>query len=229
MFPTAKTLRMDADTTSKKGGHERILTAFSNGEADILIGTQMIVKGHDFANVTLVGILAADLSLYSSNYMSAERTFQLLTQAAGRAGRGALPGDVIIQTYSPDNYAIESAANQDYLSFYNQEIAFRQIMNYPPVLPMLLIIISATIEEQAIKAGNKIKNMLDNNHYLNYTGPADAPISKIKDQYKKVLYIKATKYDILVEIKDNIETLRKNDICFREVGIIYDFNPLNII
>lgn len=229
MFPTAKTLRMDADTTSKKGGHERILTAFSNGEADILIGTQMIVKGHDFANVTLVGILAADLSLYSSNYMSAERTFQLLTQAAGRAGRGALPGDVIIQTYSPDNYAIESAANQDYLSFYNQEIAFRQIMNYPPVLPMLLIIISATIEEQAIKAGNKIKKLLDNNHYLNYTGPADAPISKIKDQYKKVLYIKATKYDILVEIKDNIETLRKNDICFREVGIIYDFNPLNII
>ena len=102
-------------------------------------------------------------------------------------------------------------------------------MNYPPVLPMLLIIISATIEEQAIKAGNKIKKLLDNNHYLNYTGPADAPISKIKDQYKKVLYIKATKYDILVEIKDNIETLRKNDICFREVGIIYDFNPLNII
>ena len=113
-FPSARVLRMDLDTTRKKGGYESILSAFSNQEADILIGTQMIVKGHDFPNVTLVGILAADLSLHISDYRAPERTFQLLTQAAGRAGRGCRQGEVVIQTYQPEHYSIVTAAAQDY-------------------------------------------------------------------------------------------------------------------
>ena len=128
MYPDARTLRMDMDTTTGKEGHEKILSAFANHEADILIGTQMIVKGHDFPDVTLVGVLAADMSLYSGSYMAAERTFQLLTQAAGRAGRGDTPGEVVIQTYTPDNYSIKTAQAQDYNAFYEEEIAYRRLM-----------------------------------------------------------------------------------------------------
>ena len=138
-FPEARILRMDLDTTREKDGHEKILSAFANGEADILIGTQMIVKGHDFPNVTLVGILAADLSLHASDFRAAERTFQLLTQAAGRAGRGDLPGRVVIQTYDPEHYSIQAASEQDYEAFYRQEIAFRAIGGYPPAGGMLAI------------------------------------------------------------------------------------------
>ena len=125
-FPQARVLRMDLDTTKNKDGHEKILSAFANEEADILIGTQMIVKGHDFPGVTLVGILAADMSLYGDDYRSGERTFQLLVQAAGRAGRGNLPGEVVIQTYSPEHYSIVNAAKQDYESFYEEEISYRK-------------------------------------------------------------------------------------------------------
>ena len=121
-FPSARVLRMDMDTTKEKDGHEKILEQFANEEADILVGTQMIVKGHDFPNVTLVGILAADISLYADDYRAGERTFQLLTQAAGRAGRGSAAGEVVIQTYSPEHYSIETAAEQNYEAFYEEEM-----------------------------------------------------------------------------------------------------------
>ena len=124
MFPKARVLRMDMDTTREKDGYEKILSAFANEEADILIGTQMIVKGHDFPNVTLVGVLAADMSLYANDYRAGERTFQLLVQAVGRAGRGKKPGEAVIQTYSPDHYGIVTAAQQDYEGFYKEEIHF---------------------------------------------------------------------------------------------------------
>ena len=127
-FPSARVLRMDLDTTKNKDGHEKILEAFAEGRADILVGTQMIVKGHDFPNVTLVGVLAADLSLYGGDYRASERTFQLLTQAAGRAGRGKEPGIAVIQTYSPDHYSIETAAAQDYPAFFEKETAYRSLM-----------------------------------------------------------------------------------------------------
>ena len=130
---------MDLDTTKNKDGHEKILSAFANGEADILIGTQMIVKGHDFPGVTLVGILAADMSLYGDDYRSGERTFQLLVQAAGRAGRGNLPGEVVIQTYSPEHYSIVNAAKQDYESFYEEEISYRRL-GYPPAAGLMAIL-----------------------------------------------------------------------------------------
>ena len=132
MFPAARVLRMDMDTTKKKDSHEKILSAFAAEEADILIGTQMIVKGHDFPQVTLVGILAADMSLYSNHYQSAERTFQLLSQACGRAGRGREKGEVVIQTYNPEHYSIQTAARQDYESFYEEEMNYRMLMGYPP-------------------------------------------------------------------------------------------------
>jgi primosomal protein N' len=138
-FPEAKTLRMDADTTSAKGEYERILSSFANEEADILIGTQMIVKGHDFPNVTVVGILAADLSLGVPDYRASERTFQLIAQACGRAGRGEKKGYAVIQTYQPDNYAITSAAAQDYKAFFDEEIAFRLSAGYPPAVHMMAV------------------------------------------------------------------------------------------
>ena len=122
-FPKARVLRMDADTTKSKDSYEKILSQFANEEADILVGTQMIVKGHDFPKVTLVGVIAADMSLHVGDYRAAERTFQLLTQAAGRAGRSTLPGEVVIQTYQPDHYAVVHAANQDYEGFYEEEIS----------------------------------------------------------------------------------------------------------
>ena len=141
-FPEARVLRMDMDTTRQKDGHEKILAAFANEEADILVGTQMIVKGHDFPNVTLVGVLAADMSLYADDYRAGERTFQLLTQAVGRAGRGKKKGEAVIQTYSPEHYGIVTAAAQDYEAFYAEEIRYRELMGYPPAENLLAVLVS---------------------------------------------------------------------------------------
>lgn len=148
-FPQARVLRMDFDTTRQKDSYEKILSAFANREADILVGTQMIVKGHDFPYVTLVGVLAADLSLHVPDYRAAERTFQLLTQAAGRAGRGKYPGEVVIQTYQPEHYSIRTAKEQDYQAFFEQEISFRKLLRYPPVWNMLVVHIAAPVYEDA--------------------------------------------------------------------------------
>lgn len=145
-FPGIKVLRMDADTTRNKDSYEKILSAFSSGEADVLVGTQMIVKGHDFPNVTLVGVLAADLSLNDYDYRAGERTFQLLTQAAGRAGRGDKPGEVVIQTYRPEHYSIRQAAAQDYEAFYEEEIVYRELGDYPPASHMMAVLVTAAEE-----------------------------------------------------------------------------------
>lgn len=153
-FQAARVLRMDADTTKSKLSYEEILSSFANGEADILIGTQMIVKGHDFAGVTLVGILAADLSLYANDYRAAERTFQLLAQAAGRAGRGELSGEVVIQTYQPEHYAVTTAATEDYVGFYEQEMNYRRLMKYPPAAHIMAILIQSKEEEVVILAAD---------------------------------------------------------------------------
>lgn len=225
-FPNARILRMDYDTTRTKDSYESILNAFGNHEADILIGTQMIVKGHDFANVTLVGILAADMSLNVADFHGPERTFDLITQAAGRAGRGDIPGQVVIQTYSPDHYAIETAKNQDYEHFYEMEIAYRRLMNYPPVRNMLVIQLTNENEEILNTEAENIKIYIDKmlvNHRRDCMaiGPADAGIAKINDIYRKVIYIKSEKEDLLVAIKDRLE--RKQAIS----NIQYDFNPVS--
>lgn len=184
---------MDLDTTREKDGHEKILAAFADHEADILIGTQMIVKGHDFPGVTLVGILAADMSLHASDYRAAERTFQLLTQAAGRAGRGDIPGRVVIQTYDPEHYSIQAAVRQDYESFYEQEILYRSISGYPPAGSMMAVHGSGPDEEYLAMAMEYIKGFLEKigtRCQAGIIGPADETISRINDIYRKVVYVK---------------------------------------
>ncbi|MCU6760761.1 Primosomal protein N' [uncultured Roseburia sp.] len=228
-FPEAVTLRMDLDTTRQKDGHEKILSAFANREADILIGTQMIVKGHDFPNVTLVGVLAADLSLHVSDYRAAERTFQLLTQAAGRAGRGSKPGEVVIQTYQPEHYSIQAAKKQDYQGFFEQEIAFRSLMRYPPVWNLLVIHISSPKEEEAAALAELLKGrILDMNiRFLQIIGPADPAVAKVNDIYRKVIYLKQENYSCLVSVKDTLELFIKNSRSFEKGAVQFDFNPMN--
>ena len=229
-FPKARVLRMDFDTTRTKDSYEKILQAFANQEADILIGTQMIVKGHDFRNVTLVGVLAADMSLHVADYHAAERTFQLLTQAVGRAGRGQLPGQAVIQTYDPEHFAIQTAKAQDYEAFYQHEIAYRKMMHYPPIWNMLLVhcmgkneqITQQTAQLMADKLQSAIKR---SGKPVLLVGPADATIAKVNDIYRKVLYMKAADYQTLVALKDALEQFGKKTNAFSNVTIQFDFNP----
>ena len=226
MYPAARTLRMDMDTTTGKEGHEKILSAFANHEADILVGTQMIVKGHDFPDVTLVGVLAADMSLYAGSYMAAERTFQLLTQAAGRAGRGDTPGEVVIQTYTPDNYSIKTAQAQDYNAFYEEEIAYRRLMEYPPISNMLKVSIASKNEKILDAAADYIKNNHNRFHgsEINVYDPVNAGIYKINDIYTKLIYAKAQDYEALTDFKDKIEDISKNADIFKNVNTQFEFN-----
>ncbi len=210
LFPKARILRMDLDTTSGKAGHERILTAFSRGEADILIGTQMIVKGHDFPSVTLVAALAADLSLFASGYRCGEETFSLLTQAAGRAGRGSRAGIMVIQTYQPEHYSIQAAASQDYKRFYEEEIAYRRLLGYPPCRGLLTIQFSCQWEDVLSQAADTVAGKLELENSMAgwgaaLIGPVNAPVYKVNDIYRKILYIKHENYDILVQIRKMAE------------------------
>ncbi len=223
LFPEARVLRMDLDTTARKGGHQEILSAFAEGRADILVGTQMIVKGHDFPNVTLVGILAADLSLYSSDFRCGERTFQLLTQAAGRAGRGGQPGRVIIQTYSPEHYAVAAAARQDYESFYRQEMAYRRLLRYPPYCQLLSVMASSGDEKLLDEAMEELRQQAAGEEEIQIIGPAEAPVYKVNDIYRKILYLKHENYDILVRIKDTLEQCGSRARWSGHVAVQYDF------
>ncbi len=224
-FPEARVLRMDADTTAKKGAHEEILATFAEGGADILIGTQMIIKGHDFANVTLVGVMAADISLYAPDFKSAERTFELLTQASGRAGRGDLQGDVVIQTYAPDHYAVSSAAEQDYLQFYRQELLYRKMMGYPPLVGLLTIGLSSKREADVIRASEDIKRVILREYALDglkVIGPVEDSPYKLNDNYRKILYMKHESYDILLKVRNSAQKRESiPDLC-RNVFVQYD-------
>lgn len=208
-FPSARVLRMDMDTTSKKDGHEQILDSFRRREADILVGTQMIVKGHDFPGVTLVGILAADMSLYNCDFRSSERTFQLLTQAAGRAGRGMEPGNVIIQTYDPENYSIQTAANQDYESFYHQEIRFRKRMQYPPIGWMCEVMVVSAEEKLANQWIWQVQLLINKRFcdIIKIIGPSDAPIARLKDMWRKHLYIRSNDHKAYLEAMELIQEI----------------------
>lgn len=230
-FPQARVLRMDMDTTKQKNGHEKILSAFANEEADILVGTQMIVKGHDFPNVTLVGVLAADMSLYADDYRAGERTFQLLTQAVGRAGRGEKEGEAVIQTYSPEHYGIVTAACQDYEAFYQEEIRYRELMGYPPAENLLAILVSCA-DEQLLETGcrylREYTARVKPNRELKVIGPAAPGIGKVNDVYRKVLYLKAEQYGLLVRMKNYLEQYIEVNEGFRKMRIQFDFNPMNI-
>lgn len=226
-FPNARTLRMDYDTTRTKTGHEKILEAFSRHEADILIGTQMIVKGHDFPNVTLVGVLAADLSLNASDYQCAERTFQLLTQACGRAGRGKHPGKAVIQAYHYDHYAIVAAARQDYEGFYWEEMSYRKILGYPPASEMMAVLASGEDDKLLTKAMDYLKQFVQRVYPrkdLKIIGPAPQWVSKVNDQYKQVIYLKHTDHKVLVYIKDKLEQYMEINAGFRKLFVQFDFS-----
>lgn len=228
-FPGARILRMDFDTTRQKGGYERILEAFSKKQADILVGTQMIVKGHDFPGVTLVGALAADLSLYAGDYRAAERTFQLLVQAAGRAGRGTTPGTAVIQTYSPDHYSIETAADQDYKAFFEKEMAFRRMMNYPPAAHLMALYLMSEDEEALNRGAVRLKAlaMSHTRQEIALIGPSDAGLSKLKDVYRKVLYLKCTEMNYLTEWKGWLEAVLPKERQLSTFNIQFDMDPVN--
>lgn len=231
-FPQARVLRMDTDTTKNKGGHQRILSAFANHKADILVGTQMIVKGHDFPLVSLVGIIAADLSLYAGDFRASERTFQLLSQAAGRAGRDLIPGEVVIQTYHPDHYSILTAAQGDYNEFYEQEMLYRRLMQYPPAANILLLLLMAKDEEKADRAvalvAEVLKDYISTNAlHSQLIGPAPAGLSKAKDIYRRVIYIKDEDYNLLVGIKNYIEGYFSYSGHFAGCSLQFDFNPMS--
>lgn len=235
-FPQAKVLRMDMDTTKQKDGHEKILAAFSSGEADILVGTQMIVKGHDFGNVTLVGVLAADLSLYADDYRAGERTFQLLTQAAGRAGRGEKAGEVVIQTYSPEHYSIVAAAKQDYEQFFQEEMTYRALMGYPPTSQLMAVLVSCKEEELLETACHYLKAYAETcckkceraGTSVQLIGPASPYVGKVRDTYRRVIYLKSEQEAVLVFLKDQLEQYIEINSGFQNLWIQFDLNPMSV-
>lgn len=221
LFPGVKTIRMDKDTTKTKGSHGRIISAFRNHKADCLIGTQMIVKGHDFGNVTVVGAILADLGLFDSDYESSERTFDLLTQAAGRAGRADKKGYTVIQTYQPEHYAIMTAAEQNYEGFYQYETAYRRILRYPPFYRLTEVMVTSGDEDAALRAAEELAAELKKLYMersdeadkgkisssfkksaVDIIGPAEAVIYKIDDVYRRVIYIKTDDEVLVGEISN---------------------------
>lgn len=225
-FPGIRVLRMDGDTTRQKGSYERILSAFAEGEADVLLGTQMIVKGHDFPNVTLVGVLAADLSLNENDYRAGERTFQLLTQAVGRAGRGSKPGEAVIQTYRPDHYSIQWAAKQDYNAFYEEEILYREMAQYPPVSHMLAVLVTTENREEGWRLIQQLSELAGKAQGVSVIGPSEASIGKINDCYRFVVYCKASEYANLIWVKDEME--KHLDAPGRRTeNVQFDFDPMD--
>ncbi len=227
MFPEARILRMDLDTTRGKEGHEKILRDFAEEKADILIGTQMIVKGHDFPNVTLVGVLLADLSLTEADYRSSEHTYQLVAQAVGRAGRGKKPGRAVIQTYRPDHFSIRAAAAQDYDAFYREEKIYRKIMEYPPE-GNLCAILGSSKNEQLLTEGmryiRKYLDRIDRRGQLRTIGPAPQSVGKIRDTYRQVIYIRNMDSERLIMAKDRIEAYVAANRGFSDIRIQFDFN-----
>ena len=220
LFPGIRVLRMDGDTTKQKGSFEKILSAFAEGEADVLLGTQMIVKGHDFPNVTLVGVLAADLSLNDSDYRAGEKTFQLLTQAEGRAGRGTLPGEAVIQTYRPEHYSIQQAAKQDYEAFYEEEILYRELLEYPPAGHMLTILVVSKDEKRC--KGLAVRLAKEAGAYVHVIGPTPAAVSKVKDYYRYMIYLKSLKEEPIRQAKERLEALL-NGFELKTENVIFDY------
>ena len=229
IFPEATTIRMDIDTVTRKNSHEEILNKFKNDNIDILIGTQMVVKGHHFPNVTLVGVIAADSSLYIEDYRANERTFQILTQVAGRAGREKLPGRVIIQTYNPDNFAIECSKKQNYDEFYETEIELRKQLKYPPFCDIISIGLTDTdnnkIKNVSEKLYNNISRTIKNEKMdFNIYKPLPCPIDKIKNKYRWRIILKGKLNNKIINIiNKSIEQVNS-----KTTRIIVDTNPTNL-
>lgn len=233
IFPDASTIRMDIDTVSKKNSHEEILNKFRDEKIDILVGTQMVVKGHHFPNVTLVGVIAADSSLNIEDYRAGEKTFQILTQVAGRAGRENLEGKVIIQTYNPDNFSIECAKMQNYEYFYDTEIKLRKQLKYPPFCDIIVFGISGIDEKNVIQTSNVLFESLQNDILnkgleISCYNPRPAPIDRIKNKYRWRIILKGKVTDSIIDMINNI----LNEIYQSSIGksrIVVDVNPNNMM
>ena len=224
LFPNAKILRMDFDTTSRKGKHEEMINSFKNGDYDILLGTQMVAKGLDFPNVTLVGVINADTSLNIPDFRSSENTFSLLSQVAGRSGRSTKEGLVIIQSFNPEHYAINLTKNHDYLNFYKQELAIRKKLKYPPYYYLCNIRIRGKDSNYIYNEANKIKRCLERNlNNMIVLGPSTSSVFKI---YRYNILIKYKQLDTLYEILNKIiEHYKSNS----KIKVDIDFNPSQMI
>ncbi|MSN99914.1 primosomal protein N' [Bacillus paralicheniformis] len=227
VLPAARVIRMDVDTTSRKGAHEKLLTSFGKGEADILLGTQMIAKGLDFENVTLVGVLSADTMLHIPDFRAAEKTFQLMTQVSGRAGRHEKPGKVIIQTYTPSHYSIQLTKTHDYETFFRQEMLHRREQAYPPYYYLALVSVSHEEVTKAALVTEKIANYLKQNisSEAKILGPVASPIARIKDRYRYQCVIKYKQENQLTSLLKNIMDHYKRDIEQKQLMISIDMNP----
>ncbi|MFX3674157.1 MAG: primosomal protein N' [Paenisporosarcina sp.] len=231
LFPEARVLRMDVDTTRKKGSHENILRQFGEGKADILLGTQMIAKGLDFPNITLVGVLSADTTLHLADFRAAEKTFQLLTQVSGRAGRHDKKGEVIVQTYTPDHYAIQFAQNHDYNAFYHQEMMLRKQYAYPPFTYVALIQVThedvLMTAEYAHKAASWLKSNLSNQSDI--IGPTASSISRVQNRYRYQCLIKYKKEPMLPEIMQQLIRIYRTEWMKKGIILQVDINPSSIM
>lgn len=238
-FPNARVARLDADTTQAKNAYENILSKMKNKEIDILVGTQMIAKGLDFEDVSLVGIIAADTSLNIPNYNSSEKTFQLVTQVSGRAGRGDYPGKVILQTYEPDHYSLQYAKEHDFLGFYEDEIEVRNMQLYPPFIKFINIIISGEDINKVINNSTKIYNILGSEIYHIYKddfykyiiGPSPAPLERIKNRYRYQIIVKVEDlhFEQIKNILDRMIFENRFNLDFQSISLNIEINPSNIL
>ncbi|MBM3760379.1 MAG: primosomal protein N' [Acidobacteria bacterium] len=228
-FPAARIARMDRDTINSKGDYENILNGFREKNFDILVGTQMIAKGHDIPNVTLVGIVNADIGLGMPDFRAAERTFQLLTQAAGRAGRGGVPGTVILQTINPEHYAVRFAAVQDYELFYTKELHFRKVMRYPPFASLANIVFRSERQEEALRMSGEVAELLkEEKEGVRMLGPAEAPVPRVNKEFRYQMLIKAAQRKRLAAILDLIRQ-RAIDRNWPATALVIDVDPLNLL
>ena len=232
LFPRARPERMDRDTTSRKGAHVRIVGHFRAAETDVLIGTQMVAKGFDFPGVTLVGVISADTSLNLPDFRAAERAFQLLTQASGRSGRGEKNGEVIVQTYLPQHYSIQAAAQQDYLAFYRQEIEARRELNYPPLSHLVNVVVSADEEGEAAARAQRISEELRRlapahagEGAVEVLGPAPAPLAKLRGKHRWHLLVRGKRAEVHRLVKDALMAIAE----WGKPGLVVDVDPVSLM
>jgi primosomal protein N' (replication factor Y) len=229
-FPGARIARLDRDTARTKQQYQETLGSFADGALDILVGTQMLAKGHDFQRVTLVGVISADSSLNLPDFRAAERTFQLLTQVAGRAGRGELPGRVLIQTFYPEHYAVQDAVKQDYLSFYERETHFRRMMAYPPFTSLANVIVRDTNLEKAIRWSRRLGEYFSpqDGKGLRILGPASAPLARLKKEHRFQFLLKSPRRSVLTKILSAaLSFCDANEI--PQTAILVDMDPLTLL
>ncbi len=228
-FPAARIARLDRDTVTGKRQYETILQDFREGNYDMLVGTQMIAKGHDIPNVTLVGVVAADMGLGMPDFRAAERTFQLLTQVAGRAGRGSLPGIVLVQTINPEHYAVRLAAAQDYQGFYEKELNFRRMMHYPPFAAMANVLVRSEKKEMAMRMSTELGFLLNPPpEKLRVMGPAEAPVPRLKNEYRYQFLIKAASRKALNELLQKIRNFAIEHK-WGATALVIDVDPLTLM